>query len=237
MNFFDDMINDILGQLNRIAEADTARLEQPSRLWKDAGEHHMILGKEMAYELGGQNALGLSGCLCTTKPLLLPRGVYLYGDDLTQIKTSQSFARIVLAELEESNDEEAMYRKFREMDYVRYHIHPEGYMVRISPVSQREPVRIGVKALKNKISFGDVGRMYLERYQRIPQVKNVNVIFVTHREFDYCALDEMLRRAEQITESLNHIFAGLNMDCGTCNLKAVCDEVEGLRDLHFGYRA
>ena len=113
MDFFDDMINDILGQLNRIAEADTARLEQPSRLWKDAGEHHMILGKEMAYELGGQNTLGLSGCLCTTKPLLLPRGVYLYGDDLTQIKTSQSFARIVLAELEESNDEEAMYRKFR----------------------------------------------------------------------------------------------------------------------------
>ena len=237
MNLFDDMIKDILGQLSHILAADSARLEKPQRVWKDAGEHHMILGKEMAYELGGQGTLGLSGCLYTTEPLLLPQGVYLYGEDMAQIRTSRSFARIVLAHLEESDDEQALYRKFREVDYVRYHIHPEGYMVRISPVSQREPVRIGKKALKDKISFADIGQMYLERYQRILQVKNVNVIFVTHREFDYDALDETLRRAEQITQSLNHIFKGLNMDCGTCSLKAVCDQVEGLRELHFGQKA
>ena len=234
MNLFDEMIINILGRLNQIAEAGQARLEKPSRVWRDVGEHHMILGKEMAYELGGQNTLGLSGCLYTTSPLLFPQGVYLYGNDLTQVKTSQSYARIVLAELEGSDDEEVLYRKFREIDYVRYHIHPEGYMARISPVSQREPVRIGKKALKNNISFGDVGQMYLERYQRIPQVKNVNVIFVTHKDFDYRALEGMFRRAEQITQSLNHIFTSLDMDCDTCGLKAVCDEVEGLRALHFG---
>lgn len=233
MNLFDDMIKDVLEQLNQIAPADNARLENPSRMWKDAGEHRMILEKEMAYELGGQGTLGLSGCFYTTSSMLLPQGVYLYGEDLAQIKTSRSFARLVLAELEENNDEEALYRKFCEVDYVRYHIHPEGYMVRISPVSQREPVRIGKKALKDKISFGDIGQMYLERYQKILKVKNVNVIFITHKEFDYCALDEKLRRAEKITQSLNHIFTGLEMDCGTCNLKAVCDEVEGLRELHF----
>ena len=234
MNLFDEMIINILGRLNQIAEAGQARLEKPSRVWRDVGEHHMILGKEMAYELGGQNTLGLSGCLYTTSPLLFPQGVYLYGNDLTQVKTSQSYARIVLAELEGSDDEEVLNRKFREIDYVRYHIHPEGYMARISPVSQREPVRIGKKALKNNISFGDVGQMYLERYQRIPQVKNVNVIFVTHKDFDYRALEGMFRRAEQITQSLNHIFTSLDMDCDTCGLKAVCDEVEGLRALHFG---
>lgn len=234
MNLFDEMVINILEQLNQIAEQGQARLEKPPRVWRDVGEHHMILGKEMAYELGGQNTLGLSGCLYTTSPLLFPQGVYLYGNDLTQIKTSQSYARIVLAELEGSDDEEVLYRKFREIDYVRYHIHPEGYMARISPVSQREPVRIGKKALKNNISFCDVGQMYLERYQRIPQVKNVNVIFVTHKDFDYRALEGMFRRAEQITQSLNHIFTSLDMDCDTCGLKAVCDEVEGLRALHFG---
>ena len=234
MNLFDEMIINILGQLNRIAETGHARLKKPSRMWRDVGEHHMILGKEMAYELGGQNTLGLSGCLCTTRSLLFPQGVYLYGNDLTQIRTSRSYARIVLAELEGSDDEEVLYRKFREIDYVRYHIHPEGYMARISPVSQREPVRIGKKALKNNISFGDIGQMYLERYQRISQVKNVNVIFVTHKDFDYHALEETFRKAEQITQSLNHIFTSLNMDCDTCGLKTVCDEVEGLRALHFG---
>ena len=70
MNLFDDMIKDILAQLNQLAAMENAGLEKPSRAWKDVGEHHMILGKEMAYELGGQNTLGLSGCLYTTKPML-----------------------------------------------------------------------------------------------------------------------------------------------------------------------
>lgn len=236
MNLFDGMITNIHGQLNRIASAEQASLKKPSRAWRDVGAHHMILGKEMAYELGGQNTLGLSGCLYTTKPLLYQQGVYLYGRDLTQITEHQSYARIVFVQLEESTDEEALYRKFREIDYVRYHIHPEGFMARISPVSQREPVRISRKALQKNISFRDIGQLYLEQYQKIAQVKNVNVIFVTHRDFDYRALEEMLGRAEQITQSLNHIFTSLNMDCSTCSLKTVCDEVEGLRELHFGQK-
>ena len=236
MNLFDEMIENILRQLNRIAAAEQARLNKPSRAWKDVGEHHMILGREMAYELGGQNTLGLSGCLYTTESILFPQGVYLYGSDLAQMTENQSYARIVLVQLEGKNDEEALYRKFREIDYVRYHIHPEGYMARISPVSQREPVRVSKKALKKGISFCDVGQMYLEQYLRIAQVKNVNVIFVAHREFDYWVLEKLLGRAEQITQSLNHIFTSLNMDCNTCNLKAVCDEVEGLRELHFGQK-
>lgn len=236
MNLFDGMITNIQEQLNRIAATEQAALAKPSRTWRDVGEHHMILGSEMAYELGGHNTFGLSGCLYTTKPLLCRQGVYLYGSDLSQITVSQSYARIVFVELQESTDEEALYRKFREIDYVRYHIHPEGFMARISPVSQREPVRISKKAMKEKMSFADIGQMYLERYQKVSQVKNVNVIFVTHKDFDYCALEKTLGRAEQITQSLNHIFTSLSMDCDTCNLKTVCDEVEGLRELHFGQR-
>lgn len=233
MNLFDEIIIGILEQLNRLSAPENARQAKPSGPWKDAGEHHMILGREAAYELGGGSTLGLSGCLYTTEPLLFPMGVYLYGSDLAQIKADRSYARIVPVQIEGNADGEALYRKFREIDYVRYHIHPEGYMTRISPVSQREPVRISKKALKNNMSFGDIGQMYLERYRHISNVKNVNVIFITETEFDYTALDKNLRKAEQITRSLNHIFAGLTMDCGSCSLRPVCDEVDGLRELHF----
>lgn len=235
MKLFDEMITSLLGQLNRIAAAEQARLEKPAKVWKDVGEHRMILGREMAYELGGQGTLGLSGSLCTVEPLLPKQGVYLYGKDLAQITGNQSYARIVLIQLGQHTDEEALYRKFREIDYVRYHVHPEGYMARISPVSQREPVRISKNALADKkMSFADIGQMYLEQYQKISGVKNVNVIFVTHGNFDYRELEKTLGKAEQVTQSLNHIFTSLNMDCNTCHLKAVCDEVEGLRELHFG---
>ena len=137
MKLFDEMIIEITGELCHLAPMEAARLEKPRRPWADVGAHHMILAREMAYELGGAGTLGLSGCLYTTEPILFPQGVYLYGKDLPQIRESQSYARLVLVELEETDSEEALYRKFREVDYVRYHIHPEGYMARISPVSQR----------------------------------------------------------------------------------------------------
>ena len=233
MNLFDEMIIEITGVLCHLAPMEAARLEKPRRPWADVGAHHMILAREMAYELGGAGTLGLSGCLYTTEPILFPQGVYLYGKDLPQIRESQSYARLVLVELEETDSEEALYRKFREVDYVRYHIHPEGYMARISPVSQREPVRVSQKALKKGVRFAEIGDLYLMQYQKIPQIKTINVIFVTHPAFDYCMLEDRLGRAEQITQSLNHIFTGLSMDCDHCGLKTVCDEVEGLRELHF----
>ena len=233
MNLFDEMIIEITGELCHLAPMEAARLEKPRRPWADVGAHHMILAREKAYELGGAGTLGLSGCLYTTEPILFPQGVYLYGKDLPQIRESQSYARLVLVELEETDSEEALYRKFREVDYVRYHIHPEGYMARISPVSQREPVRVSQKALKKGVRFAEIGDLYLMQYQKIPQIKTINVIFVTHPAFDYCMLEDRLGRAEQITQSLNHIFTGLSMDCDHCGLKTVCDEVEGLRELHF----
>ena len=233
MNLFDEMIIEITGELCHLAPMEAARLEKPRRPWADVGAHHMILAREMAYELGGAGTLGLSGCLYTTEPILFPQGVYLYGKDLPQIRESQSYARLVLVELEETDSEEALYRKFREVDYVRYHIHPAGYMARISPVSQREPVRVSQKALKKGVRFAEIGDLYLMQYQKIPQIKTINVIFVTHPAFDYCMLEDRLGRAEQITQSLNHIFTGLSMDCDHCGLKTVCDEVEGLRELHF----
>ncbi len=233
MKLFDEMIIEITGELCHLAPMEAARLEKPRRPWADVGAHHMILAREMAYELGGAGTLGLSGCLYTTEPILFPQGVYLYGKDLPQIRESQSYARLVLVELEETDSEEALYRKFREVDYVRYHIHPEGYMARISPVSQREPVRVSQKALKKGVRFAEIGDLYLMQYQKIPQIKTINVIFVTHPAFDYCMLEDRLGRAEQITQSLNHIFTGLSMDCDHCGLKTVCDEVEGLRELHF----
>ena len=101
MNLYDELIKEILGQLNRIAKSKDAKMTLPSKPWKDVGEHHMILGREAAYELGGGSMPGLSGCLYTTSPILLEEGVYLYGKDLTQIRENQPYARIVLAELEQ----------------------------------------------------------------------------------------------------------------------------------------
>ena len=32
----------------------------------------------------------------------------------------------------------------------------------------------------------------------------------------------------------NHALKDVNMDCGSCGLQEICDEIEGLREMHFG---
>ncbi len=75
--------------------------------------------------------------------------------------------------------------------------------------------------------------MFIEGYHREGHVEAVKIIFITLPEFPYEALQDYMNKSEKITNSLNHIFTNINMDCGSCGFKNVCDEVEGLRELHF----
>ena len=42
------------------------------------------------------------------------------------------------------------------------------------------------------------------------------------------------RKASAVTGTLTHILEGLPTDCSICALKDICDEVEGMKELHFG---
>ena len=50
------------------------------------------------------------------------------------------------------DDSERVYRILKDIEFAKYHVNPEGYMVRISPESCREQVRVSRKALRGGIS-------------------------------------------------------------------------------------
>ena len=39
-----------------------------------------------------------------------------------------------------SGDDQEAFRAIRDMESVKYHVYPEGYMMRVSPENQREQV-------------------------------------------------------------------------------------------------
>ena len=39
-----------------------------------------------------------------------------------------------------------------------------------------------------------------------------------------------------LTKAIDHIFKNVIMDCQACSLQEICDEVEGMRELHFGQK-
>lgn len=105
--------------------------------------------------------------------------------------------------------------------------------MRTSSQSQKEVVRVSKNAIHNGISFEKVGNLFINAYHNVPYVKGVRILFVTDEKLDYHKFDKLAAKNHSITETLNHVMNNLNFDCSTCNLKPICDEVEGMRELHF----
>jgi len=208
----------------------------PRKSWKDLGASELILQSESAFELGA-NGLGSANYVCVTSStdLVNKDQVILFGPDLKEIKGNVPFARIVIIRggvLDGDDDE--VYRALKQIEFSKYHVYPDGYMVRMSPESYREQIRVGKKAVKQGISFETIGDRYIDEYKKDPNVVNVTVIFITDANFDYKTLTENAKKADKLTSTLCHIMEGLPTDCTVCGLKDVCDEVEGMKELHFG---
>lgn len=204
--------------------------------WRDVGSSELVLQKDAAYELGAQGKGSANYVLFTSNAELVDKDqVLLYGPDLKDIKGDCDFARIVLLRVGVlDGEDEVVYRTLKDIEFAKYHVYPEGYMVRMSPESYREQIRVSKAAIRQGISFKSVGANYIEAYKKDANVLAATVIFITESGFDYAALQKLAKKTNDVTGTLAHILEGLPTDCSVCSLKGICDEVEGMKELHFG---
>lgn len=224
MNFFDSLICEVSDLTD--TSQKTIYPYNKNSIWKDAGYSQVILQRDTAYELDG---VGFN--LVTSSKV--DDGVIVVGDELEALSGKRNFARICVVQIEKNDDEQECYKLIKKADYVKYHYFPEGYMIRTASRSHKESVRVAKDALKKGISFEKTGNLLIGKYKEIPGIKAVKVIFITAQTAPYKSLEAMAQKSSAITETLNHIMNSVKFDCDTCNLKPVCDEVEGMKELHF----
>ena len=211
-----------------------------SAAWPDAGVSELVLGRDAAFELGGSGKPALHYTCVTTSPSLVERDqVLLWGPDLRELRADAPYARIALLRVgdieSDDGDDTVAYNAIKDMEFVKYHVFPKGYMLRISTEDNREQVRVSRKALGEGMSFYRVGCDFIRCYRKNPNVLGVKLIFITAPDGPYEALAACGRQSTEITRTLCTILDGLPMDCSACHLKPICDEVEGMRELHFGH--
>ena len=233
MKLYDDGIKELLSQIDMTT---AKKLNIVNADWTDVGDHNLILRADMAYELGGGTFPAVSAMAVTCNDEFVNTDeVLLIGPDLNEIKADTPYARIALVKVAEDSlgDGNTLYNAIRKIEYVRYHINPEGYMTRISASNNREPVRVSTDAIKKGLGFAQVGKLFLDTYHENKNIEAVKLIFITEPDFDYKLLSDQAKHLEDITGTIDHIFKNVMMDCGSCSLQKICDEVEGLRELHF----
>ena len=236
MHLYDNLIQESLNLVNETL-LRTLPLADSQHLWEAETEQRLIFQKDMAYELGGSNLPAVSALAFTSQPAETDQ-LLLYGPDLPQLQADSPYARLTILHIDDRDwrDDRQAYQLLRRMEYTRYHVYPQGFMMRISTSAGREPVRVSRKALQKGLDFARVGQLFLDAYHRHPQIQTATLLFITAPDFPYDLLAQKAARMETVTSSLDQIFNHLVMDCRSCNLKPVCDEVEGLRELHFSRR-
>lgn len=189
----------------------------------------VLLLKDTAYELGGSSKNCVS-TLAVTSGMSFGNEIVLYGKDLNEIKEDCNFGKIVFLEIEDVSEEEA-FEKIKELELIRFKCCPDGFMTRASALNMREQLRVSKKAVKKGISFSDYGSFLINEYLKYSNVKSVKIIFITDTaDFDF--LYNISEKIKSTTSALNHIFDNILFDCSSCNLKEICDEVDGMKELH-----
>jgi CO dehydrogenase/acetyl-CoA synthase beta subunit len=206
----------------------------PRAAWEDAGQSELVLGRDSAYELGGSGTFAVHYTCVTGNPAPAGRDeILLYGPDLAELREDTPYARLsFLSIADPGGDDETLYRIIRDIEFVKYHVFPRGFMLRISSTDQREQVRLSREAIRKGISFKAVGFDFIKKYRENPLVRHVQMLFITDTSIDYRSLERNAKAAADITGALTHIMEGIALDCASCSLKPVCDEVEGMRELH-----
>lgn len=223
------LYNQLISKIEELLPADCITFPYEKSPLNAAGKNNILFQKDTAFELGGSSKPCVT-TMAVTSSMHFDNSVRLYGKDLYEIKSDCPFGKIVFLEID-NIDEETAFDKIKELEFVRYSICPDGFMTRASALSMREQIRVSKKSVKNKVSFKDYGNLLTERYLSFPIVKSVKIIFIT--EFD--KFDELYLLCEKIkstTSALNHILDNVLFDCSSCNLKEICDEVDGLKELH-----
>lgn len=233
MKLYDEIIGKIL-ELTAYGKKVDADYEKED--WPLVTDRDLILRSDMAYELGADLKIGLGATIVTDNAKLVAQNeVVVCGPDLSEITKDHPYMRIALIRVNEKamGEGNALYNAIRKLEYIRYHFYPEGFMMRVSASKNKENVRISKEALKNGLSFSKVGGRMIQAFFASERVEAVKLIYITDPAFDYEKAAELLAESEKITNTIDHMLKDVKMDCEVCNLKVVCDEVEGLRELHF----
>lgn len=213
---------------------------RPVRAWEETDAFELIMARDTACELGGDNRPAVNFTCVTTSPELAGQEdeVLVYGRDLCDLPSSAPFARITLLRVgdieSDDDDTEQAFRAIQNMDFVKYHVFPKGYMIRTSSENHREQVRVSREAVRSGISFERVGDAFIRRYKKDANILSAKMLFITAPDADYAGLLKCAQQVSRITMGLTKIMEGMSTDCAACSLKPICDEVEGMKELHFG---
>jgi len=231
MNLFDDVIR----ELRTLLPASPAAFEayREALCAEDDNKNAILFRSDTAFELGGSGKPGVSSVLFGDTGG--QDEVLVYGKDLCELDRDTAFAHLTIVQLNADCEEALRYEQLKEIGFRLFQLYPKGYHIRISPSAGKEQVRVAKAALRTTppLSFFNIGCSLIRLLKAHEDVAHVQTIFITDTQADYAGIAAAARKAKQITDAVQRTLQLDELNCASCKMKPICDEVDGLRALHF----
>lgn len=202
--------------------------------WPMLKTNEFLMGKEVGFELGDRFKDSVVFHIPSSNNSLINEDkIYLIGEDLQNIQKNTNFSRVVFFNIDDIEDPNKAYIGVKKLNYERYKIIPEGYMILSSSFENKENVRVSKKAIKNGLSFETLGNIYINHYKQLKGVNHVQIYFIVGNYDFVSELVEISKKVNEVTDAFDHILKNIILDCDVCPLKTICEDIEALRELHF----
>ena len=245
MKLFDKYVKEAAALLQPYLNEYGQAVEADGACWPLASRNAFIMERDTAVELGGYPKESVN--LIVSSSSELPFDL----EEFTQIldfahamrdengrsacmdcaETHQSFGKIVFLQTEELTDDK-VYDFQQAVQLADLRLYLEHVMSRTSSRQYQMNLRIGRKAAEEGLGLDAMVRTMRQHFLQIPGVKDAAVILLAGDSPLYKDLLPIAEKVKDVTAALNTMFEGIDMDCGSCSLNEICDEVEGLREMH-----
>ena len=197
--------------------------------WPLAEKNPFLMERDTALELGGYPKESVN--------LILSSSAELPAEGLTIIGSENageghlSFGRVIFLQAEDIDDDQVYeFQQAVQLADLRFKL--QDVMTRTSSRQYQMNLRIGKKAADAGLDLEAMARAIQQHFLQIRQVKKAAVVLLAGDSPLYRELLPIAEKVKDVTVALNTMFEGIDMDCRSCNLSEICDEVEGLRTLH-----
>ena len=230
-----ELYNEIISRLRSLLPEEPSERSPfyESGCAPDGEKDSILFRSETAFELGG-GGKGSAEAVVFSDSIDLKNETLLFGPDLKDIRSDHPFGHFTVVKLKK-DEEEINSEMLKEIGFTVFRLYPEGYHIRISPSSSREQVRVAKSVLEGDkpLSFINVGNSLIREFLRNDEVECVKTVFVTDPGVDFKALSLLAGKAKRITDAVQSTLQLDELDCASCKMKPICDEIDGLRELHF----
>lgn len=200
--------------------------------WPSGEGRNIIFKEDTGLEIGNPQAGSVSFLLWSDNLDMIDNGrISVIGPDISEASSSDlPFCKIVIAGVEGFNKDNT-FKRYRDLEAIRYDIDLKGYMMKGTSQYQREWSRISKEAISNGFSFKHLGNALIEKFRETDYVTSVEIIFVTTSSKDVSELGDIAIRVGRIINAMNKMLEEMSLDCEACEYLDVCDQVRELKEM------